>query len=98
VSPFPTATDENRYDGVTPEDYLKPHTGLPVRGYGAQSQAAVDMVNVNKVLEEQVLRQLDMLAANPDIDPRWLAIGRTGIETAFMAVNRAIFQPQRIAP
>lgn len=35
--------------------------------------------------------------ARVEFDPRWLAIARTGFEQAFMALNRAVFQPQRIA-
>ncbi len=57
------------------------HQPLPVQGYTPQSQAKVDLVNENKVLEEQVLRQLDRLATitgvngEPiSIDKRWLAI------------------------
>lgn len=29
-------------------------------------------------------------------DPRWLAIAKTKFEEAYMALNRAVFQPQRI--
>jgi hypothetical protein len=73
------------------------HEGLPVAGYQPQSQSNVDIVNQNKRLEEQVLRVLDdILTNNHDIDRRWLAIGRTHIEEGFMAVNRAIFKPQRV--
>ena len=70
--------------------------GLPVSGYKPQSDEAVAVVNGNKWLEEIVLRRLDMLAANPEIDKRWLAIGRTAIEQGFMAVNRAVFKPGRV--
>lgn len=72
------------------------HEGLPVSGYRPQSADAVSLVNTNKVAEEEVLRLLDRLATRPDIDKRWLAIGRTAIEQGFMAVNRAVFQPARI--
>jgi hypothetical protein len=72
------------------------HQGLPVPGYRPQSAAAVEAVTQAKMLEEQVLRFLDQLAAMPGIDPRWFSIGRTGIEQGFMAVNRAVFQPGRI--
>ncbi|MBA4222224.1 MAG: cyclic nucleotide-binding protein [Methylobacterium sp.] len=72
------------------------HSGLPVQGYRPQSGEAVALVNLNKQLEEQVLRALDLLAANPEIDVRWLAIGRTSIEQGFMAVNRAVFKPARL--
>ena len=71
------------------------HEGLPVSGYRAQPQEAVDLVNHMKRLEEGILRQLDVMK-HPGIDQRWLAIGRTGIEQAFMAINRSIFQPSRV--
>lgn len=69
---------------------------LPVAGYRDQSNDAVALVNGNKVIEEQVLRILDDLAARDDVDKRWLAIGRTAIEQGFMAVNRSIFKPERV--
>lgn len=73
------------------------HEGLPVKGYQPQSQSKVDAVNRNKELEEVVLRVLDGLKAMEGIDQRWLAIGRTDIEKGFMAINRAVFQPGRVA-
>lgn len=72
------------------------HCGLPVAGYKAQSEQSVQLVNGMKVTEEIVLRCLDDLAAMPDVDKRWLAIGRTQIEQGFMAVNRSIFKPGRV--
>jgi hypothetical protein len=72
------------------------HQGLPVAGYKPQPTSSVVLVNANKVLEEQCLRALDALAALPDVDKRWLAIGRTAIENGFMAVNRAVFTPARV--
>jgi hypothetical protein len=71
------------------------HLGLPVAGYRPQTSDKVETVNANKETEEQVLRILDGLAGRPEVDKRWLAIGRTHIETGFMAVNRAVFQPGR---
>jgi hypothetical protein len=72
------------------------HAGLPVAGYLPQSNDKVELVNTNKRLEEQCLRALDHLATLPDTDKRWLAVGRTGIEQAWMAVNRSVFRPARI--
>jgi hypothetical protein len=71
------------------------HPGLPVAGYKPQPQLNVDRVNANKRVEETMLRLLDSLAADPAVDPRWLAIGRTHLEVAFMSINRAIFKPER---
>jgi hypothetical protein len=71
------------------------HNGLPVSGYRPQTDAAVEAVNLNKALEERVLRQLDVLACRSMTDQRWLAIARTDIEKGFMAMNRAVFRPGR---
>lgn len=72
------------------------HKLLPVAGYTAQIDENVQMVNLNKRDEERILRSLDLYAMNPDVDKRWLAIAKTHIEQGFMAMNRAIFKPQRI--
>lgn len=78
------------------------HQGLPVPGYQPQSQQTVDLVAANKEMEERCLRQLDHLlaigstAGVTSIDLRWLAIGRTHLEQAWMAINRALMQPRRI--
>jgi hypothetical protein len=70
--------------------------GLPVAGYNPQPVSAVDLVNKNKRLEEEVLRALDNLADLPEIDKDWLATGRRTIEQGFMDVNRAVFKPSRV--
>ncbi|HEY9212065.1 MAG TPA: hypothetical protein VIQ29_04330 [Ancylobacter sp.] len=67
-----------------------------IAGYRPLTSVIQELVNVNKEAEERVLRILDELKARPDIDQRWLAIGRTDIERGFMAVNRAVFQPGRV--
>ena len=72
------------------------HQPLPVAGYQAQDTSRIDLVNANKRLEERVLRALDVLGADPAVDKRWLAVGRTHIEQGFMAANRAIFKPGRV--
>ena len=74
------------------------HTGLPVEGYRPQTTGAVDTVNTFKRAEEQILQMLDGLAVDENlaVDKRWLAIGRTGLEQAFMAINRSVFKPSRL--
>ncbi len=69
--------------------------GLTVAGYQPQSDANVARVNVNKKMEEHLLRLMDQL--HGDDDWRWLQIARTHIEQGFMAWNRAILKPARIA-
>ncbi len=75
---------------------MKTHTGLPVAGYSAQSDAKVAMVNQAKRLEEMALRHIDMLMDDPETDTRWLSIARTNIEQGFMAMNRSVFKPARL--
>jgi hypothetical protein len=70
--------------------------GLPVAGYTDQPNEAIAQVNENKVAEERILRVIDSLGNGGLGDPRWLAIARTNIEQGFMALNRAIFRPQRV--
>jgi hypothetical protein len=71
------------------------HAGLPVQGYQPQSDEKVGTVNINKTLEELILRQLDRLQSDPDTDKRWVAIARTQLEQGFMAMNRSVFKPGR---
>lgn len=78
---------------------IKPtvHSGLPVKGYTEQNDSKVTLVNQNKEMEERVLRQLDDMQNSGLYDPRWIAIARTNIEQGFMAMNRAVFRPERIS-
>lgn len=66
-----------------------------MHGYKPQPDYRIDLVNRNKVAEEGILRTMDRLAKHFQVDNRWLAIARTNIEQGFMALNRAIFQPER---
>lgn len=86
-------------EGYT-EPSLDPKDGaLPVAGYKPQTDGKVTTVNGFKADEERILRKLDELRGAPaeEVDQRWLAIGRTSLETGFMAINRSIFQPGRIS-
>jgi hypothetical protein len=75
------------------------HKGLPVHGYQPQNDAKVALVNEFKQDEERLLRKLESLAATElgFHDPRWAAIARTHFQEGFMALNRSVFQPQRIS-
>ena len=79
------------------EDAAKGFAAPPIAGYQDVSGRSQDIVNDNKRAEERILRVLDEMKTDPNIDPRWLQIGRTHIEEAFMAINRAVFQPKRIS-
>jgi len=70
--------------------------GLPVHGYRAQKQDAIDAVNRNKIDEEQLLQKLDVMKGDDTVDQRWLAVARTHFEQGYMALNRSIFKPERV--
>ena len=77
------------------------HKGLPVAGYKpTQSKANVDLVNEGKQIEERVMRYIEKVEAfniaRNGGDPCMSSIGRTQIQLGFMAVFRAVFDPQRI--
>lgn len=86
------------------------NTPLPVAGYTAQSDEKVALVNEFKADEERLLRKMERMAPenwlrpgtadNDDpvgrYDQRWIAVARTHFQEGFMALNRAVFQPQRI--
>lgn len=72
------------------------HKPIPVEGYRPQSEETIALVNANKRQEEMSLQILDVLSVHGDVDKRWLAIGRTHLEQAWMAINRSIFKPDRV--
>lgn len=78
----------------------EPVKGLPVEGFKpTQPLWKVNLVNANKRLEERVLRQIDEHVrdrGSVEIDQASVQLARRHIEDAFMRLNRAVFQPQRI--
>lgn len=81
-----------------------------VSGYTAQPDAKVALVNSFKEDEERLLRKVENLIDTSEYevrgplgdsiknryDTRWAAVARTHFQEGFMALNRAVFQPQRI--
>ncbi len=67
-----------------------------IKGFTDQGARSKELVNENKVLEERILRQIDKLKGEPNLDQRHIALSLTKIQEAFMWMNRGIFQPQRV--
>lgn len=66
----------------------------PILGYRELTKREVDAVNKMKRMEAEILAELAELSKTGGaVRKRWTAIGRTDIEKAFMAVNRAILTP-----
>lgn len=65
-----------------------------IKGYTTPSPEQIDLVNKFKE-HERALGQLFIEAqASGLIDPRSLANGKTYSQTAYMWLNRAVFQPE----
>lgn len=64
-----------------------------IKGYRDLSQVEIDLMNEGKALAEKVGEFVGKLAADPSTDKRWVAIGRTDAQTAFMALIRSVAQP-----
>ncbi|WP_345820156.1 hypothetical protein ABC766_29555 [Methylobacterium fujisawaense] len=73
------------------------HQGLPVAGYRPQSAENVALSNVNKELEERCIRQAEAIRDMPGMDARMAALAITNLQQSFMWLNRAVFQPGRVA-
>lgn len=71
-----------------------------IKGYRDLSEEEIALMNEAKALAEQVGAFVEKVQAkvsgedtNITIDPRWLAIGRTDLQTGFMALIRSIARP-----
>lgn len=64
-----------------------------IKGYRDLSQAEIDLMNEGKSLAENVGAFVNRLAAEESTDKRWVAIGRTDAQTAFMALIRSVAKP-----
>ena len=64
-----------------------------ITGYRDLSQTEIDLMNEGKALATQVETYIDKLM-DFDADKRWVAIGRTDAQTAFMALIRSVAKPE----
>lgn len=74
---------------------VDPQTPGTITGYQPQSPEAVEAVNACKSIENALGEFIETLKSSGDgfVDRHWLAIGVTQLQQGFMAINRAIFQP-----
>ncbi len=68
----------------------------PIHGYREPSDAALKLVNENKIAEARLLRAIERLVSDEVADARWVEIARAHFEQGYMALNRAILQPDRV--
>ena len=65
-----------------------------ITGYQEQPPVKITMVNNTKEMENLLGDWMHTLKQRSDVDQRWLSIARTQLQLGFMAMNRAIFQPE----
>ncbi len=64
-----------------------------IKGYRDLSEGEIALMNEGKALAEQVGEFVKKLNAEEGVDQRWVSIGRTDLQTGFMALIRSIAQP-----
>ena len=64
-----------------------------ILGYRELSQEETELINEIKTQGDNLGLALDAMAAMPDVDKRWLAIGRTHLQEGLMALVRSIAKP-----
>lgn len=64
-----------------------------IKGYRDLSADEIARMNRVKELAETVRLEVEAVQALPGVDQRWAAIGKTDLQTGFMALIRSIAQP-----
>ena len=69
-----------------------------IAGYRELAPLEKHEINKIKKMEQCLLKEINNIAEDNlvKIDGRWLAIGRTSIEQGFMAIIRAIAEPDTV--
>lgn len=65
-----------------------------IKGYRDLSQAEIDMMN--KIKSQAVIlgELVEELTSMPETDKRWVAIGKTDLQTGVMALVRSVAKPE----
>lgn len=64
-----------------------------IKGYTELSQEQIDLMNLIKTKAAEVGELVSLVIRTPDFDPRWAAIGKTDLQTGFMALTRSVANP-----
>ena len=71
----------------------QPESQAKIAGYKLHTQEEIDQVNANKSVENHLGDLLASVTSMAGVDQRWVVTGVTHFQEGFMALNRAIFQP-----
>ena len=64
-----------------------------IKGYRDLSQSEIDIMNKWKELGETIGTHIAAMETHPDVDKRWLSIGKTHLQQGIMAAIRSIAKP-----
>ena len=64
-----------------------------IKGYRELSQDEINLINTIKQAGIDLSVLVATLQEMPETDKRWVAIGRTDLQTGLMALTRAVAQP-----
>jgi len=64
-----------------------------IKGYRELSAEEIELMNEIKTKGAELGELVMKLRANENLDPRWIAIGATDLQTGLMALTRAVAQP-----
>jgi hypothetical protein len=65
----------------------------PIKGYRDLSEDEIRIANEVKDLASLVGDKVEEIFARAETDKRWCAIGRTDLQTGFMALIRSVLKP-----
>lgn len=72
----------------------QPEGQAPVTGYTKQPPEKVELVNTIKAVEGEIGEMVRTLSVTDGVDQRMVALARTHLQTGFMWLVRAVFQPE----
>jgi hypothetical protein len=64
-----------------------------ISGYRELSQAEIDLMNEIKAIGPKLNELVEKLRDTASLDQRWVAIGKTDLQSGLMALTRAVAQP-----
>ena len=65
-----------------------------IKGYRDLTQEEINLMNEVKGKGEELDILVDKLFENPDLDKRWISIGKTDLQIGIMALVRSIARPE----
>ena len=65
-----------------------------ITGYRDLTQEEIALMNEIKAKANEVGAIIEKVAVTQGIDGRWLAIGKTSLQSGFMALTRSVARPE----